>query len=124
MKQPLILVLLFVAVWITGCAHQEYRSFFASDGISVGTPVMVGAGSYQIPILFETEIIHSGQWIDRVSSSVTGTNIMVTASFTSHPQKTRYPGHIELNGVSGETYDLMYRDPDSTLHLVGQVVLP
>ena len=90
----------------------------------MGAPAATSPGTYRIPIEFKTEIVHSGQWIDAVSVEVSGSDILVTASFTSVNRKSRYPGYIAVKGVSAGTYILKYRNPDGTGHSIGSVVLP
>jgi hypothetical protein len=124
MKQLLTTTLLLATIALVGCSDKKSRDFFATGGITIGAPSTLGAGAYKIPIEFETQIVHSGQSIDEVNTTVTGSDILVTASFTSPPRKGGYPGHIEVKGVSAGTYTLKYRDPDGTDHTIGQVVLP
>ena len=85
---------------------------------------MVKAGNYRIPIDFETEIVHSGQWIDTVQAEIDGSDIQVTAIFTHANRESRYPGYIEVTGARAGVYTLQYRDPDGNLHLIESVTLP
>lgn len=103
---------------------MKSRDFFAPGGIMIGAPAATQPGIHQIPIEFTTKIEHSGQWIDAVSAKVSGSDILVTATFTSANRKSRYPGYVELKGVSSGTYALKYQDPDGTAHPIGPVVLP
>ena len=123
MKHRIKLTMLLAAVALVGCSEEKSRDFFSAGGITIGAPTALGTGAYRIPIEFETQIVHSGQSIHEVSTTVAGSDILVTASFTA-PPKSGYPGYIELKGVSAGTYTLKYRDPDDTVHTVGQVVLP
>jgi hypothetical protein len=100
------------------------RDFFAAGGIMFGIPSATQPGTYRIPIEFETKIEHSGQRIDVVSANVSGSDILVTAFFTSANRKSGYPGYVEAEGISAGTYDLEYKDPDGTTHPIGGVVLP
>jgi hypothetical protein len=109
---------------LSGCSDEKSRDFFAAGGITVGTPASTEPGTHRIPMEFETEIVHSGQWIDAVSAKVSGTDILVTVSFTSANRKSGYPGYIEVKGLSAGTYSLKYRDPDGTDHSIGSIVLP
>jgi len=109
---------------LVGCSDQKPRNFFAPGGITIGAPSAPGSGAYQIPIEFETAILHSGQWIDAVDAEIAGSDILTTASFISVDRKNPYPGYIEVDGISPETYDLIYRDPDGTDHAIESVLLP
>ncbi len=115
---------ILAAFVLVGCSEEKSRDFFAKGGITVGVPAALGSGSYKIPVEFETEIVHSGQWIDGVDAEVVGSDIFLTASFTSANRKSGYSGHVEVEGVSPGTYTLKYRDPDGTVHAIGPVVLP
>jgi hypothetical protein len=116
--------LILTAIALAGCSDEKSRDFFAKGGITIGAPSALGSGSYKIPIEFETKIVHSGQWIDTVDAEVTGTDILLTASFSSAKRKSNYPGYVEVNGLSPRTYTLKYRDPDGKVHEIGKVVLP
>jgi hypothetical protein len=124
MKHTLKTTLILVAIALTGCSEKKSRDFFAKGGITIGAPAQLGSGSYKIPIEFETEIVHSGQWIDAVEADVAGSDILLTASFTSANRKSSYPGYVKVNGVSPGTYTLKYRDPNGTVHAIGPVILP
>ena len=116
--------LILAAIALAGCSDQKSHDFFAKGGITIGAPAALGSGSYKIPLEFETEIVHSGQWIDAVDANVAGADILLTASFTSSNHKGSYPGYVKVNGVSPGTYTLKYRDPDGTVHVIGPVILP
>jgi hypothetical protein len=116
--------LILTAIALAGCSDEKPRDFFAKGGITIGAPAALGSGSYKIPIEFETEIVHSGQWIDAVDADVAGSDILLTASFTSSNRKGSYPGYVKVNGFSPGTYTLKYRDPNGTVHAIGPVVLP
>ncbi len=118
------ITLLIASFAISACSDMKSRDFFAAGGITIGVPAATQPGSYRIPIEFETKIEHSGQWIDAVSAKVSGSDIMVTATFTSANRKSGYPGYVEVKGISAGTYTLKYRDPDGTTHPIGPVVLP
>jgi hypothetical protein len=120
MKTTLILA----AIALAGCSDKKSRDFFAKGGITIGAPAALGSGAYKIPLEFETEIVHSGQWIDAVDADVAGSDILLTASYTSSKRKSSYPGYVEVNGVSPGTYTLKYRDPNGTVHAIGPVILP
>ncbi len=124
MKHKLTTTLLLATIALAGCSDKKARDFFAAGGITIGAPATLGAGAYKIPIEFETEDVHSGQWIDAVSTKVDGSDILVTANFTSANRKSGYPGYVEVKGVSAGTYTLKYRDPDGSDHTIGPVVLP
>ena len=124
MKTLLRTTLLLAAIVLAGCVDEKSRDFFATSGISVGDPVMVEAGTYRIPTDFETEIVHSGQWIDTVQAEIVGSDIQVTAIFTHANRKSRYPGYIEVSGARAGVYTLQYRDPDGALHPIKSVTLP
>jgi hypothetical protein len=124
MKHILATTLLLASIALAGCSYKKSRDFFAAGGITIGAPAALGSGSYKIPIEFETKIVHSGQWIDSVSTKVAGSDILVTASFTSANRKSSYPGYVEVSGVSPGTYTLKYRDPDGAVHAIGPVILP
>jgi hypothetical protein len=115
--------LILAALVLGGCSDEKSRDFFAKGGITIGAPAALGSGSYTIPIEFETEIVHSGQWLNAVDADVSGSDILFTASFTSH-RKSSYPGYIEVSGLSPGTYTLKYRDPNGTVHAIGSVILP
>lgn len=124
MNPVIKITLLIAALALSGCSEKKSRDFFAAGGIAIGAPAAVGPGTYRIPIDFETEIVHSGQWIDVVSAKVSGSEILVTASFKSASGKGGYPGYVEVKGLSAGTYTLKYLDPDGTSHAIGPVVLP
>jgi hypothetical protein len=118
-------VTLFLAlIALSGCSEKKSRDFFATNGIAIGASAATEPGTYRIPIEFGTKIEHSGQWMDLVSAKVSGSDILVTASFTSANRKSGYPGYIKVKGVSAGTYTLKYQDPDGTAHTIGPVVLP
>jgi hypothetical protein len=117
------IILLIASVAISACSNAKSRDFFAAGGITIGVPAATQPGTYRIPIGFETKIEHSGQWIDGVSAIVSGSDILVTATFTSANRKSSYPGYVELNGISAGTYALKYQNPDGTAHPIGRVVL-
>ena len=116
--------LILTAIVLVGCSDKKSRDFFAKGGISIGAPAALGSGSYKIPIEFQTEIVHSGQWIDAVDTEVAGADILLTARFTSANRKSGYPGYVQVNGVAPGNYTLKYRDPDGTVHAIGPVILP
>jgi hypothetical protein len=116
--------LILAAIVLAGCSDEKSRDFFAKGGITIGAPAALGSGSYTIPIEFETEIVHSGQWLNAVDADVSGSDILFTASFTSAHRKSSYPGYIEVSGLSPGTYTLKYRDPNGTVHAIGPVILP
>jgi hypothetical protein len=116
--------LALMAFGLFGCGDRKSRSFFASDGISIGVPVMMSAGNYRIPVDFETEIVHSGQWIDTVQTEVDGTDILVTAVFTHANRESRYPDYVVVTDVNPGVYNLKYRDPDGVHHFIEAVTLP
>ncbi len=124
MNQTLTITLLIGAIALSACSDQKSRDFFAADGITIDAPAAIQPGTYRIPIKFGTKIEHSGQWIDVVSSKVSGSDILVTATFTSANRKGGYPGYVEVKGITAGTYTLKYRDPDGTTHPIGPVVLP
>jgi hypothetical protein len=124
MNHILKIILLMASFALSGCSETKSRDFFAADGITIGAPAATEPGTYRIPIIFKTKIVHSGQWIDVVSAKVSGSDILATATFTLANRKSRYPGYIELKGVSAGNYALKYRDPDGTAHTIGPVVLP
>ena len=124
MNNILGITLLLASITLSGCSDKKSRGFFAASGITIGAPAAIQPGTYRIPIEFETKIVHSGQWIDAVSANVSGSDILVTATFTSANRKSRYPGFVEVKGISAGTYALKYRDPDGTTHPMGPVVLP
>jgi hypothetical protein len=117
-------LILLTAIGLLGCGDPKSRSFFASSGITVGAPVTTSRGNYRIPIEFETEIIHSGQWIDTVEAKVDGTKILITAVFTHANRKSRYPGYVEISDASPGAYKIEYQDPDGARHLVKAVTFP
>jgi hypothetical protein len=117
-------MILLTAIGVLGCGDPKSRNFFASSGITVGAPVTTSTGNYRIPIAFETEIVHSGQWIDTVEAEVDGTEILITAVFTHTNRKSRYAGYVEISDVSPGPYKIEYRDPDGARHLVKAVTLP
>ena len=117
-------LILLTAIGVVACGDPKSRSFFASGGISVGAPVAMNAGHYRIPIEFETEIVHSGQWIDTVEAEVDGTKILVTAVFTHANRESRYPGYVEISDVSPGAYILHYQDPGGARHLIESIILP
>lgn len=124
MQHIIKIILILTAIALAGCSDEKSRDFFAKGGITIGAPAALGSGSYKIPIEFETKIVHSGQWIDAVDADVAGSDILLTASFSSAKRKSSYPGYVEVNGLSPGTYTLKYRDPDGKVHEIGQVVLP
>ncbi len=118
-------ILIFTSAWfLFACSDTKPRNFFAASGIAVGIPALVEPNVYRIPIIFETEITHSGQWTDAVQAEIDGTDIQVTAVFTHANRESQYPGYIELSNVSSGVYNLKYRDPDGTLHLIQKISLP
>jgi hypothetical protein len=124
MKHVLKIALLMASFAMTACSEPKPRDFFAARGITIGAPAAIEPSSYRIPIKFDTKIVHSGQWIDAVSAKVSGSDILVTATFTSANRKSGYPGHVEVKGIPAGTCTLKYRDPDGTTHPIGPVVLP
>lgn len=124
MKHLLKMTLLMAFFAITACSETKSRDFFAAGGITIGAPAAIEPGTYRIPIQFETKIAHSGQWIDAVSAKVSGSDILVTVTFTSANRKSGYPGHVVVKGIPAGTYTLKYRDPDGMTHPIGPVVLP
>ena len=124
MKHIINTIVILAVIALVSCSEEKPRDFFAKGGISIGAPAALGSGSYKIPIEFETEIVHSGQWIDAVDANVSGADILLTASFTSSNGKSGYPGYVEVHGVSPGTYSIKYRDPDGTVHAIGRTVLP
>jgi hypothetical protein len=124
MNPVIKITLLIASLALSGCSEKKSRDFFAAGGIAIGAPAAIEPGTYRIPMDFETEIVHSGQWIDVVNAKVSGADILMTASFTSANRKSRYPGYVEVKGLSAGTYTLNYLDPDGTAHAMGPVVLP
>lgn len=123
MKSIVKTMLCLAVIALAACAKEKPRDFFAKGGITIGDPAALGSGTYRIPLAFETAIVHSGQWIDIVDADVVGTDILLTTSFTPATRKSRYPGYVEVNGVSPGTYTLKYRDPDGTVHVIDTVIL-
>ena len=124
MKHIINTIVILAVIALVSCSEEKPRDFFVKGGITIGSPAALGAGSYKIPIEFETEIVHSGQWIDTVDADVSGSDILLTASFTSSNGKSGYPGYIEVKGISPGTYSIKYRDPDGTVHTLGRAILP
>jgi hypothetical protein len=124
MQHTIKATLILAVIALASCSQKKSRDFFAKGGITIGAPAALGSGSYKIPIEFETEIVHSGQWIDTVDADVSGADILLTASFTSSNGKSGYPGYIEVKGISPGTYSIKYRDPDGTVHTLGRAILP
>ena len=124
MQHTIKATLILAVIALASCSQKKSRDFFAKGGITIGAPAALGSGSYKIPIEFETEIVHSGQWIDTVDADVSGVDILLTASFTSSNGKSGYPGYIEVKGISPGTYSIKYRDPDGTVHTLGRAILP
>jgi hypothetical protein len=107
-----------------GIAGQKSRDFFAPDGIVIGSPEVTAEGAFRVPITFRTAITHSSQWIDTVKVSVDRKSILITANFTTAGRKSRYPGYIELKGLSSGEHEIKCRDPDGKLHPLGKVTVP
>ena len=124
MQHTIKATLILAVIALASCSQKKSRDFFAKGWITIGAPAALGSGSYKIPIEFETEIVHSGQWIDTVDADVSGADILLTASFTSSNGKSGYPGYIEVKGISPGTYSIKYRDPDGTVHTLGRAILP
>jgi hypothetical protein len=124
MKHIVKTMLSLAIIALASCSEEKSRDFFAIGGITIGAPSALGSGSYKIPLEFETEIVHSGQWIDKVDAEVVGADILLTASFTSANHKGRYPGYSKIDGVSPGNYTLKYRDPDGIVQEIGKVVQP
>jgi hypothetical protein len=124
MQHTIKATLILAVIALASCSQKKSRDFFAKGGITIGAPAALGSGSYKIPIEFETEIVHSGQWIDTVDADASGADILLTASFTSSNGKSGYPGYIEVKGISPGTYSIKYRDPDGTVHTLGRAILP
>lgn len=124
MKHTIKSTLILAAIALAGCSDKKSRDFFAKGGITISAPAALGSGSYKIPISFETAIVHSGQWIDAVNVDVAGSDIVLSASFTSANRKSGYPGYVKVNGVSPGNYTLKYRDPNGTVHAIGPITLP
>ena len=124
MQHTIKATLILAVIALASCSQKKSRDFFAKGGITIGAPAALGSGSYKIPIEFETEIVHSGQWIDTVDADVSGADILLTARFTSSNGKSGYPGYIEVKGISPGTYSIKYRDPDGTVHTLGRAILP
>lgn len=124
MKYITKITLLMASLAISGCSETKSRDFFAAGGIAIGAPAAIEPGTYRIPIKFETKIVHSGQWIDAVSAKVSGSDILVIATFTSANRKSAYPGYVEVKGIAAGTYTVKYADPDGKAHPMGPVVLP
>ena len=70
MKHIAKTTLISAVLGLAGCSDDKPRDFFAKGGITIGAPAGLGSGSYKIPIEFQTEIAHSGQWIDAVDAEV------------------------------------------------------
>lgn len=104
-------------------AAEKPRDFFAAKGVVAGKAEATKEGAIRIPIKFETEIIHSGQWLDKVKTSVDGKSIHITADFTS-ARKTRYPGYIETKDLAKGEYSLKYRDPNGKVHFITKITVP
>ena len=124
MSQLIKTIVFLTTMVLIGCSDKKPHDFFAKGGITIGTPTASGAGSYKIPLECKTAIVHSGQWMDAVDAVVAGSDILITASFSSSQGKSAYPGYINVSDVTPGTYTLKYRDPDGTLHAIGSVVLP
>lgn len=124
MKLLIRTCLLLALISVTSCSEEKSRDFFAAGGIAVGKPVALGGGAYQVPMEFKTEIDHSGQWLDEVTTRLDGTDILITASFAPANRKSQYPGHVEIGGASPGSYTLKYQDPDGTTHVIETIVLP
>ena len=123
-RRVLILTVCLAGV-LTGCLEKKPRSFFASDGIGIGTPKKEG-NVYRVPVTFTTTIVHSEQWIYVVETSTDGNTIYLTAIFTTPPglKESRYKDVIEVHDAKAGVYHLRYRDPDGSLHDSGTVTLP
>jgi len=116
--------IIVIALSGIGIAKEKSRNFFAPKGIVIGAGEVTEKGAFRVPITFETAIIHSSQWIDRVKVSVDGKSILITADFTSAGRKSRYPGYIELKDLSSGEREIKYRDPDGKLHPLGKLTVP
>jgi len=104
-------------------ASEEKRNFFANDGIRVEEPIPTGENKYQVPIELETAIAHSAWGVDSVKVSVADGRIEMTARYALVGREM-FPGYLEIEGVEPGDYELQYRDPDGSLHPVGEVTFP
>lgn len=86
--------LILAAIALASCSQKKLRDFFDKGGITIGAPAVLESGAYKMPLEFETEIVHSGQWIDAVDAEVAGSDILLTASFSSSKRKGSYPGYV------------------------------
>lgn len=67
-------------ILLAGCNREEYRDFFGD--ITLGPPLWTNGYCF-LTAKLPTNIQHSGQWVCKVSGSVNGTNILLTAHTTS-----------------------------------------
>ncbi|MBK8476320.1 MAG: hypothetical protein IPL39_08355 [Opitutaceae bacterium] len=119
----------FVAIFamlglLSGCLEKKPRSFFAIDGICVGSAVKEGE-RFRLPIGFSTAFVHSGQWLYDVKAVTEADSIYLTAVFTTPPglKESRYVGSVDLGAIRSGTYKVRYRDPDGRVHDLGLVTL-
>lgn len=124
MKRYLPILAACICAVLAGCVELEPRSFFASDGVTLGTPKKAGE-VYRVPLTFSTKIVHSGVWIYDVKSSVKSDQILVTAIFTKPPgQKASvYHDFIEIRDAKPGLYHVRYLDPNGSTHEIGKVTL-
>lgn len=109
---------------LTSGEERKDRAFFAQDGIQLGQPETTDDGHVFVPITFQTEIIHSGQWLYDIDSEVKGDQVLITAIFSVPPklQPSIYMGGVTIPSPQEKTYKLLYLDPSGTTHPIGKVI--
>ena len=115
-------LLMLTALLLAGCDKPATRNFIGD--ITVGQPVWTN-GTCFLPVDLPTRILHSAQWINKVDSSVAGTNILLTAHITKPPFRTKqfYQGQINLGAIRPGTYAVVYCDPQGTQHPIGTTTI-
>jgi len=115
MMMKRIAAILTAVVLLAGCNREESRDFFGD--ITLGLPLWTNGYCF-LTAKLPTKIQHSGQWVYKVSGTVDGTNILLTAHITS-TLRTVFSGNINVGRPSPGEYRVLYSDPDGDRHFIG-----
>ncbi len=126
----LVSVLAF-CLGISGCASvvnvvsREYRPLSFIGHIAFGPPAVEGR-KVVVPLVFSGGLLEesSALIVQRVDAQVTEGKIVMSVVIASTDEKPEKKRELVLRGCPPGSYDVLYRDPDGTRHLVGRINIP
>ncbi len=114
-----------LAIVMVGCGHAVYLDQVRASGGSLELgPARLGKdGCWWFLVTPEPEVMHSAQYIGAYDSRVDGRQIQITARMyqVSRFRESAQAKVATVCDIEDGNYQVVYRDPDGTLHELGTV---